>query len=170
MKPSFAVRRAFSGRIQPRLRSSSPFRAHSSTGPHVHKSLVYHPQLARRKLRHQIRRFLGQPPVLNFRVAELPPDDPNRIFSLGPYAGLVHFQKLQDYAYRVAFFHGPALVWHHCYVLVHVGVMDQKFFALLHTPVPRVGKNVGYFIVELCTSQRFVVCIGRLVATLCTSP
>lgn len=69
---------------------SRPFgrlRTHSSLPP-VQKTTPRHPQIVQRKQRHQIGRALRQPTVLDLDAAELPLDDAEWMYHLGPDACL----------------------------------------------------------------------------------
>ena len=132
---------------------------HSSLQP-LQKPAPSHPQIAQRKQRHQVGRVLGQPPVLDLDVAELPLDDPEGVFHLGPDAGLGLLQLLQDGSHGRALVHRTALARHHRNVPVHVGVLGLNLFALLNAPVARVGKDIGFFTMDQLAGLRHIIDVG----------
>ena len=136
------------------------FRAYSSLR-HVQKLLARHPQIAQRKQHHQVRRVLGQSPVLDLDVAELPLDDPKRVLDLGPDAGLGLLQFLQDLAHRRALVRHPELAGHHGHMPVHFRVLDLNFFSLLDAPVARVREDVSFLSMQQDMRLCDVMRIGR---------
>ena len=132
-------------------------RTHSFLQP-LQKTAPRHPQLAQRKQRHQMGRVPGQPPVLDFGVAELPFDDTKWVFRLGPDTRLGLLQLVQDGAQGRALVQRPALARAHGHM--PLGSDALRIFALGHTLVTRIGKRIGLRTMEQLASLRHAVDVG----------
>ena len=81
----------FSGRWRP----VGCLQTHSCLQP-LQQPAPRHPQIGERKQRVQLRRVLGQAPVTHFHVSELPLDDTERVFHLGPDSGFDVFKLVEQ--------------------------------------------------------------------------
>lgn len=141
MTPFLGLRRVISGLSRP----PGTFQTHSSLRTHLHRPFAHHTQIAQRKQRHQIDSLIGQSPVLEIDVAELPLDNPKRVIYFGPDAGLCLLRFLQEGAHGRALVNGLTLARNHCLVPVHVWKPALDFFTHVCTKVTRVGKVIDFF-------------------------
>jgi len=74
------------GLVHRNTQAIGALRAHLSC--HRQYSMSHQPQVDQRKTRLELRRVLLQSPVARLGVAELPLEHPERMFDLGPHAGL----------------------------------------------------------------------------------
>jgi len=150
-----------SGRLAAHWGRFAPFWAHSSLRAHVQHVLAHNLQFRQRKQRYQIGRVFGQSFVFDPGIAELALDDSKQVLYLGADAGLGVFELLQDGAYGRGLVHGTSLTRHQGDVPVHFGVLGLDLFALVHTPVARVGKDIGLLTVQQRVGLSDVVRVGR---------
>lgn len=135
-----------------------PLRAHLSLGHHVEQSLARQPQVGQGKQRHELRAVLGQPAIVRLAVAKEVLDDVKGVLGLGTNASLDALELSEHRSHRALSFQRTALAKTHGHVPVDVFALD--LFALVHTLVARIGKDVTLLTVEQLARLRDVADVG----------